>query len=58
VKEKERNKRLLILMDKLISMSDIESIELLETMVISDTEAMKYTFGIMKNSYEHSLSGN
>jgi len=45
-------------MDKLISMSDIESIELLETMVISDTEAMKYTFGIMKNSYEHSLSGN
>ena len=53
MKETERNRRLLLLLDKLISNKDLESIELIETMVANDTDAMKQSFKIMKKSLEY-----
>ena len=47
MKEQERNKRLMILIQKLHSENDIDSLELLKTLVDNDTEAMKKSFEIM-----------
>ncbi len=45
--EKERNKRLFLLLKKLIESDDTESIELIESLVVNDTQAMKKSFEIM-----------
>jgi hypothetical protein len=50
MKERERNKRLLLLIQKLRYDNDNDSLELLETMVNNDTDAMKKTFSIMLKS--------
>lgn len=47
MKERERNKKLMILVKKLHSENDIDSLELLKTLVDNDTEAMKKSFEIM-----------
>lgn len=44
--EKERNKRLILLINKLIDQNDMDNIELLETLVNNDTIAMKKSFSI------------
>ncbi|MEK6829035.1 MAG: hypothetical protein AABY15_02830 [Nanoarchaeota archaeon] len=54
--EVERNRRLLILLDKLISSGDLESFQLIESLVKNDTEAMKYTFKLMKKSLDFNLN--
>ena len=45
--EKERNKRLLLLLQKLIEEKEFEFIDLLETMVDRDTPAMRKSFEVM-----------
>lgn len=51
MKEKERNKRLMLLLIKLNNDGDTESIELLETMLKNDTPSMQKSFEvIMKKS--------
>jgi hypothetical protein len=50
--EKERIKRLIMLVQTLISTSDFKSIELLKTMVENDTPAMIHSFGIMTSNLE------
>ena len=45
--ERERNKTLMILIDKLIGENDMETIKLLESLVDKDTPAMKKSFEIM-----------
>jgi hypothetical protein len=45
--ERERNKKLMILLDKLICENDIETIKLLKSLVDKDTPAMKKSFEIM-----------
>lgn len=45
--ERERNKRLLLLLNKLLEDNDLKSIELIESMVINDTDSMKKSFEIM-----------
>mgnify|MGYP000849694076 CR=1 FL=1 len=47
MKERERNKRLMVLIQKLHSENDVDSLELLKTLVDNDTEAMKKSFEIM-----------
>ena len=47
MEEVEKNKRLLLLIDKLINEKETEFIELIETMVEKDTVAMKKSFSIM-----------
>jgi hypothetical protein len=51
--ERERNKALMLLLDKLIAEKDIESIKLLESLVANDTPAMKKSYQIMT---EHNLT--
>jgi hypothetical protein len=48
MKERERNKRFFLLMAKLLSERDEEAIELLGTMVATDTDAMQKIFRIMR----------
>lgn len=48
--EKERNKRLFLLLSKLYQEQDLDAIELIETMINNDTASIKKTFDIMKNS--------
>jgi hypothetical protein len=48
--EVERNKRLFLLLDKLVGLKDQESIELIETWIENDTPAMKKSFSIVKDS--------
>ncbi len=43
----ERNKRLFILLDKLVAEGDYDSIELIKTFVDKDSEAIQKTFEIM-----------
>lgn len=45
--EKERNKRLFLLLNELLKIKDLDSIELLRTMVEKDSESMKHSFKIM-----------
>jgi transcriptional/translational regulatory protein YebC/TACO1 len=45
--ERERNKTLMILIDKLIGENDMETIKLLESLVDKDTPSMKKSFEIM-----------
>lgn len=45
--ERERNKRLLLLLNKLLNDNDLKSIELIESMIINDTDSMKMSFEIM-----------
>ena len=45
--EKDRNKRLLLLLQKLIEEKEFEYIDLIETMVDRDTPAMRKSFEIM-----------
>ena len=47
MKEVERNKRLMVLIQKLSSEEDIKSLELLKTFVDNDTDAIKKSFEIM-----------
>ncbi len=56
--EKERNKRLFILLQYLQTKGDKESIELLKTMVEKDTPAMQKTFEIMTYSNEKEINGD
>jgi len=49
MKERERNKRFMRLLDKLHTEGDKESIELLKTMVEDDTESMQWSFSIIKS---------
>jgi len=48
MKERERNKRFFLLMAKLLSERDEKAIELLGTMVATDTDAMQKIFRIMR----------
>ena len=48
--ERERNKRLFLLLDKLVEIKDQKSIELIETWIENDTPAMKKSFSIVKDS--------
>lgn len=50
MKESERNKRLMLLINKLIGEKDIESIELIETLIKNDTESMKKSFSLFNES--------
>lgn len=50
MKEVERNKRLILLIQKLQSEKDIKNLELLKTLINNDTEAMKKTFEIINNN--------
>lgn len=52
MKERERNKRLLTLLDGVILREDEESFELIKTMVDKDTESMQKSFEIMEKSWE------
>jgi hypothetical protein len=45
--ERARNKSLMVLLSKLQNDGDLESIELLRTMVANDTESMKKSFEIV-----------
>ena len=45
----ERNKRFMVLLDKLHTEGDRESIELLKTMVENDTPSMQWSFSIIKS---------
>jgi len=45
--EIERNKRLLLLLQELIRSKDYDTIELLKTMVLKDTESMQKSYQIM-----------
>ncbi len=45
--EVERNKLLFLLLNKLVIEKDIDSIKLIKTFVVNDTDAMKKTFEIM-----------
>lgn len=47
MEERERNKRLLLLIEKLHKDNDISSIELLKTLIENDTPSMKKSFEIM-----------
>lgn len=47
MKEVDRNKRLLDLTSKLVREGNKEAIELLETMVVNDTEAIQHSFKLM-----------
>ena len=49
MEERERNKRLLLL-DKLVGSKDLQSIELIETMVANDTPSIQKSFQIVKDS--------
>jgi hypothetical protein len=48
--ERERNKRLFLLLDKLVGLKDQQSIELIETWIENDTPSMKKSFSIVKDS--------
>ncbi len=50
--EKERNKRLMLLITKLYHENDIESIELIKTLIDNDTASMKLSFKIMTENTE------
>ncbi len=45
--ERERNKRLFLLLQKLINEGDIKSVRLIETLLVNDTIAMRKSFQIM-----------
>ena len=45
--EKDRCKRLMILIQKLYSENDVDSLELLKSLVDNDTDAMKKSYEIM-----------
>jgi len=47
MKERERCKRLLMLLQKLMNERDLESFQLLETMVKKDTLAMQESFKVI-----------
>lgn len=47
MKEVERNKRLMLLLNKLISEKDFDSIELIKTFVNKDSEAIQFSFKLM-----------
>jgi len=48
--EKERNKRFILLLMKLIDEKNFQYVELLETMVLNDHPSMKKSFDIMTES--------
>lgn len=56
--EVERNKLLFLLLDKLIVEKDYEAINLIQTLIVNDTDAMKKTFQIMTNDLKMLLSFN
>jgi hypothetical protein len=45
--QRERNKRLLKLVGDLVRKEDVESLELIKTMLENDTESMKHGFKLM-----------
>jgi hypothetical protein len=51
--EKDRSKALFLLLQKLISQEDKESISLLKTFVDNDTESIKKTFQVMISEDDH-----
>lgn len=51
MKETERNKRLFMLLQKLIQENEREFIELLQTMIEKETPSLKMTFKIMTEDY-------
>ena len=53
--ERERNKRLILLLDKLIVEKDLEAIELIQSMVIKDTPAMIKSFEVITNLHKDFL---
>jgi len=48
--ERERNKRLFLLLDKLVGLKDQQSIELIETWIENDSPSMKKSFSLVKES--------
>lgn len=50
INERERNGRLLLLLNKLVGDKDLDSIELIRTWIATDTTAMKKTFQIVEES--------
>jgi hypothetical protein len=50
--ERERNRQLLILMQKLVLEDDKASIELIRTMANNDTPAMRKSFSIIINGWQ------
>lgn len=56
--ERERNKRLFLLLDKLVGDKDLDSIELIRTWIATDTPAMKKSFEIVENSGNFNFDGN
>lgn len=53
MKEKDRNKQLMILINKLIEDKDYASIKLIRTMIYNDTESMKKSFDIVTNTEKY-----
>lgn len=49
MKEIERNKRLFVLLNKLVINDDLKSIELIETWIENDSPSMKKSFQIVKD---------
>lgn len=52
MKERERNSKLLTLLDGVITREDEESFELIRTMVEKDTDSMQQSFRIMEKDWE------
>jgi hypothetical protein len=50
ISERERNARLLLLLNKLVGDKDLDSIELIRTWIGTDTPSMKKTFQIVEDS--------
>lgn len=60
MKERERNKRLISLLQKLTKEEDLDSIDLIGTMVKNDTESMQHSFKLctVKSSITYFLGKN
>ncbi len=56
ISEVERNKRLMLLLQDLITKNDSNSIELLRTMVVNDTPSMQKSFEIMSSGLQESMT--